>query len=145
MRTSLRRLANLAPLGVAALVVSLALVAACEGEADDPPAPPPAASPAETPAATAVPILDGETLFRQTCAVCHGVDLQGTAQGPPFLDRIYHPNHHSDASFRLAVQRGVIAHHWPFGNMPKIEGLSEQQVEAIIAYVRAQQQEAGLY
>ncbi len=141
MRTSLRKLASSASLGLAALAASLALAAACEGEADDPPAPPPAASP--TP--TAVPILDGETLFRQTCAVCHGVDLQGTAQGPPFIDRLYHPNHHSDAAFRLAVQRGVIAHHWPFGNMPKIEGLSDQQVEAIIAYVRAQQQEAGLY
>lgn len=145
MRTSLRRLANLVPLGVLALVASLALAAACAEEEAPPPAPPPAASPASTVGPTAVPILDGQTLFRQTCAVCHGVDLQGTAQGPPFIDRLYHPNHHSDAAFRLAVQRGVIAHHWPFGNMPKIEGLSEQQVDAIIAYVRAQQQEAGLY
>ena len=145
MPTSVWKLSRGAPLGLLVLVASLALAAACEGEADDPPAPPPAASPASTAAPTAVPILDGETLFRQTCAVCHGVDLQGTAQGPPFIDRLYHPNHHSDAAFRLAVQRGVIAHHWPFGNMPKIEGLSDQQVEAIIAYVRAQQQEAGLY
>lgn len=136
-----RKLAILGPLGVLALVAALALAGACAEEE----APRPAPTPVASPAATAVPILDGETLFRQTCAVCHGVDLQGTAQGPPFIDRLYHPNHHSDAAFRLAVQRGVIAHHWPFGNMPKIEGLSEQQVEAIIAYVRAQQQEAGLY
>ena len=145
MRLSMRKLSRGVPLGLAALAVSLALVAACEGEADVAPAPPPAASPEATAVPTAVPILDGETLFRQTCAVCHGIDLQGTAQGPPFIDRLYHPNHHSDAAFRLAVQRGVIAHHWPFGNMPKIEGLSDEQVEAIIAYVRAQQQEAGLY
>ncbi|MYE46550.1 MAG: cytochrome c [Chloroflexi bacterium] len=136
-----RKLTPAVPLGVVALVVALALVAACDGEAEPPPTPPPAASPA----ATAVPILDGQTLFRQTCAVCHGVDLQGTNQGPPFLDRIYAPGHHSDASFRLAVQRGVVAHHWTFGNMPKIEGLSEEQVEAIIAYVRDQQKQAGVY
>lgn len=135
------RLSSPGSLSFAALVAVLALVTACAGGADDPPAPPPAV----TPAATAVPILDGGTLFRQTCAACHGVDLQGTAQGPPFIDRIYHPNHHSDAAFRLAVERGVIAHHWPFGNMPKIEGLSDAQVEAIIKYIRAQQQEAGLY
>lgn len=141
MKGTARRIAIIAPLGLAALVVAIALGAACEGEPDVATAPPPAASPA----ATAVRILDGQTLFRQTCAVCHGVDLQGTEQGPPFLDRIYHPNHHSDAAFRLAVQRGVIAHHWRFGNMPKIEGLSEEQVEAIIAYVRGQQQQAGLY
>ncbi len=141
MQTIRRTLATVAPIGLMALVASLALVVACEEEADVAPAPPPAASPA----ATAVPILDGQTLFRQTCAVCHGIDLQGTNQGPPFLDRLYHPSHHSDAAFRLAVQRGVIAHHWPFGNMPKIEGLSDAQVEAIIAYVRGQQQQAGLY
>ena len=132
-----RRLSLLAPLGVAALVASLALVAACGGDEDTPPV----VTPGATPPAT----LDGETLFRQSCAVCHGIDLQGTNQGPPFLDRVYHPNHHSDAAFRLAVQRGVIAHHWRFGNMPKIEGLSDEQVEAIIAYVRQQQQLAGLY
>ena len=144
MRMLLRKLATLVPLGVVALVASLALVA-CTGNDSGAPAATPTPPPAASPAATAVPILDGETLFRQTCAVCHGIDLQGTNQGPPFLDRLYHPNHHSDAAFRLAVQRGVIAHHWPFGNMPKIEGLSDDQVEAIITYVRGQQQQAGLY
>ena len=141
MTGAARKLAIIAPLGLAALVVAIALGVACEGEPDVAPAPPPAASPA----ATAVPILDGQTLFRQTCAVCHGVDLQGTNQGPSFLNRIYAPGHHSDASFRLAVQRGVVAHHWTFGNMPKIEGLSDVQVEAIIAYVREQQKQAEVY
>ena len=140
----LRRPAMLAPLGTLALAASL-ILAGCTGNGSGGPAPTPTPPPAAPPAPTAVPILDGETLFRQTCAVCHGVDLQGTNQGPPFLDRLYHPNHHSDAAFRLAVQRGVIAHHWPFGNMPKIEGLNEQQVEAIITYIRDQQQQAGLY
>ena len=140
----LRKSAMLPPLGALALAASF-ILAGCTGNGSDGPTPMPTPPPAASPAATAVPILDGETLFRQTCAVCHGVDLQGTNQGPPFLDRLYHPNHHSDAAFRLAVQRGVIAHHWPFGNMPKIEGLSEQQVEAIITYIRDQQQQAGLY
>ena len=124
---------------VASAIALAAVLAACTSGDDAPPAPTAAPAPP-----TAVS-LDGRTLFIQTCSVCHGVDLQGTDRGPPFLNRIYGPGHHSDASFRLAVQRGVIAHHWRFGNMPKIEGLSDEQVEEIIKYVREQQALAGIH
>jgi hypothetical protein len=45
----------------------------------------------------------------------------------------------------LAVQKGVIAHHWRFGNMPSIENLDERDVNEIIAYVRWLQRQAGIY
>ena len=37
------------------------------------------------------------------------------------------------------------AHHWEFGNMPKIEGVTPADVEQIIRYVRWLQREAGIY
>jgi hypothetical protein len=37
----------------------------------------------------------------------------------------------------------VPAHHWNFGDMPPVEGLSSAQVDAIIGYVREVQQREG--
>ena len=87
----------------------------------------------------------GETVFNAKCAPCHGPGAQGTNHGPSFLSKIYEPNHHGDSSFHRAVQQGVQAHHWKFGNMPKIEGVSEQDVNEIIAYVRWLQRQAGIH
>ncbi len=87
---------------------------------------------------------DGAALYSQACASCHGADLRGTDQGPPFLDVIYRPGHHADVAFSLAVQRGARSHHWNFGNMPRIEGLTSAQVTAIVEFVREQQREAGI-
>jgi mono/diheme cytochrome c family protein len=88
--------------------------------------------------------LDGTSLYAQACAGCHGGDLAGTSEGPPFLDAIYRPGHHADASFLLAVRRGVRSHHWNFGDMPPIEGLIDAQVAAISTFVRERQVAAGI-
>ena len=87
----------------------------------------------------------GEELFNAKCAECHGEGGRGTDKGPPFLHRVYHPGHHGDKSFHMAVQRGAIAHHWQFGDMPKVEGLNKSDVDEIIAYVRWLQRRAGIY
>jgi mono/diheme cytochrome c family protein len=86
----------------------------------------------------------GEQLFAANCAVCHGAVGEGTATGPPLVHVIYEPGHHSDESFHLAVQRGVQAHHWDYGPMPPVSGLSREEVADIIAYVRDLQREAGI-
>ena len=88
--------------------------------------------------------VDGAVLFGQACASCHGANLDGTADGPPFIDSIYRPGHHADAAFLLAVRRGVRSHHWDFGNMPQIEGLGDEQVAAIVEFVRERQRAAGI-
>lgn len=88
--------------------------------------------------------LDGRALYAANCARCHGADLRGTKEGPPFLDAIYRPGHHADASFLIAVRSGARAHHWNFGPMLPVPGLSDQQVAAIVAFVRAEQQAAGI-
>lgn len=87
---------------------------------------------------------DGANLYSQACARCHGADLRGTNQGPPFLDAIYRPGHHADGAFLFAVRGGSRAHHWNFGNMPPIPGLTDEQVGAITGFVREQQRAAGI-
>lgn len=86
----------------------------------------------------------GPAHYAQACASCHGTELQGTDQGPPFLDALYRPGHHADAAFLLAARRGVRSHHWDFGNMPRVEGLSDEQLAAIVAYVRERQRAGGI-
>ncbi len=86
----------------------------------------------------------GAELFDASCASCHGVGAVGTDQGPSFLDPIYRPGHHADASFLLAVQQGVQPHHWTFGPMPAVPGLTETDVRDIVAYVRQLQTAAGI-
>lgn len=87
----------------------------------------------------------GEALFNVNCARCHGVKGVGTDKGPPLLHKTYHPNHHADISFYWAVERGVRAHHWPYGDMPKLEGVSKADTGSIIYYIRTLQKEAGIF
>ncbi|MFM7841547.1 MAG: cytochrome c, partial [Nitrospira sp.] len=68
-----------------------------------------------------------------------------TQQGPPFVHKIYEPNHHGDAAFQRAAALGVRAHHWQFGNMPKISSVTPADVDEIIKYVRWLQRQAGIY
>ncbi len=89
-------------------------------------------------------IAAGADLYAANCAACHGADLRGTNRGPSHLSEVYEPNHHSDAAFILAARRGVSAHHWSFGSMPPIEGLTDADLEAIVAFVRETQQSEGL-
>lgn len=59
------------------------------------------------------------------------------------LSIVYEPDHHPDESFRSAVTNGVRAHHWDYGPMPMITGLSDAEVTAIIGYIRAAQEREG--
>lgn len=86
----------------------------------------------------------GKGLYEKNCASCHGVDLQGSDKGPPMLNRIYQPSHHSDAAFQLAVSNGSRAHHWKFGDMAPVPGLSPDDVAQITAYVRFEQRKVGI-
>lgn len=86
----------------------------------------------------------GKRLFDKSCATCHGPNLKGSDKGPPFLHPVYEPSHHGDASFQAAVRYGVRAHHWKFGDMPPVQGVSADDVAHITAYVRQQQRLIGI-
>ena len=87
----------------------------------------------------------GKQAFDINCASCHGENAVGQhGVAPPLVHKIYEPNHHGDESFQRAVAMGVRAHHWKFGNMPAIEGLTRADVKPIIAYVRELQRHNGI-
>lgn len=90
-------------------------------------------------------LAQGQRLFGQHCAVCHGAGLNGSAQGPSLLHPVYEPSHHGDAAFQMAVRYGSRAHHWKFGDMPPIAGLSADDVAQITAFVRQRQRQAGIH
>ena len=125
------------PIGVVVFAIALLAIAGCQQGSQPTAAAPAASVPAE--------FAKGEALFNANCARCHGERAMGTNQGPPFIDRIYEPNHHADATFHLAARNGVRAHHWQFGNMPPVDGVSEADVNEIIGYVRWLQREAGIF
>ncbi len=88
-------------------------------------------------------LAEGEALYQDDCASCHGSDLRGTDEGPSHLSSVYEPNHHGDEAFRSAVANGSPQHHWQFGDMDPVPSLSEEDVDAIIAFVRDTQQREG--
>ena len=88
---------------------------------------------------------EGEVKFNNFCSRCHGPQGKGTTNGPPLVHKIYEPNHHADMAFQRAAAQGVRAHHWKFGNMPKINGVSPEDVSQIIAYIRWLQRQAGIF
>ncbi len=86
----------------------------------------------------------GSSLFSANCSKCHGVKLEGTDKGPSFLNKVYRPGHHGDMVFHWAVSKGVKQHHWHFGDMPAVAGLSGEDVADITAFVRLEQKKAGV-
>ncbi len=111
-----------------AAAVTAGLVAACGG----------AGSPERSAASQ-----DGSALYASSCASCHGSDLRGTDEGPSHLSIVYEPNHHGDDSFRSAIRNGAGQHHWNFGDMEPIDGLDDTEIDAIIAFVRSEQEREG--
>ena len=98
----------------------------------------------DEPSSTVASGSSGEALYQASCASCHGSDLRGTDQGPPHLSQVYAPDHHPDTSFRAAISQGSRAHHWDFGDMRPVDGLDDDEIDRIIAYVREQQETHGL-
>jgi mono/diheme cytochrome c family protein len=111
------------------------LLAACGGASEDP--------------ETGLPVQDadlvatGDPLYQAKCASCHGTDLRGTDKGPSHLSVVYEPNHHGDEAFVVAIRVGSRQHHWRFGNMERVDGLSDDDITAIIAFVRENQRIEG--
>ena len=87
----------------------------------------------------------GRKTYDANCASCHGPNAAGQdGVAPPLVHVIYEPGHHGDESFQRAVARGVRAHHWRFGDMPPVEGLTRRDVAGIVAYVRELQRANGI-
>ena len=97
------------------------------------------------PAALSAKARSGQEAFEANCAVCHGKNAAGQfGTAPPLVHAIYEPGHHGDESFQRAVALGAPAHHWGFGDMPPVEGLSRSDVDRIVAYIRELQRANGI-
>ncbi|WP_298855670.1 cytochrome c [uncultured Ruegeria sp.] len=87
----------------------------------------------------------GQRIFDTACAACHGSNAVGVeGAGPPLIHIIYEPSHHADESFQRAVAMGVRSHHWQFGDMPPVEGLTRGDVAMVIDYIREIQRANGI-
>jgi len=107
--------------GVAAIVASSALLAACD---------------VITPKRS-----EGEKLWRDRCSQCHGLDGRGntvTYMGNYKADLTDDSwSHGGDpGSWEVAIRRGI------FGSMPANPDLSREQVKALVGYVRELRGEA---
>jgi len=86
----------------------------------------------------------GEVAFNANCAACHGKNAAGTKKGPPLVHDIYNPGHHGDEAFFRAAKQGTPQHHWRFGNMPPRPGVSDEELAAIVRYIREMQLANGI-
>lgn len=86
----------------------------------------------------------GKSAFDANCASCHGPNGRGTGNGPPLIHDIYNPGHHSDEAFFIAARLGVRRHHWPYGDMPPQPQVTQDQLAAIVRYVRELQVANGI-
>ena len=87
----------------------------------------------------------GKIAFDANCAGCHGANAAGQdGVAPPLVHVIYEPNHHGDESFQRAAAAGVQSHHWRFGNMPPVDGITRADVAMIVAYIRELQRANGI-
>ena len=87
----------------------------------------------------------GQLLYEKYCSSCHSIDLTGSDKGPPLLHPFYKPSHHGDKAFYRAALQGARQHHWEFGDMPPVEGMTAGKMDKIVPYLRYYQQQKKLY
>ncbi|WP_134724212.1 c-type cytochrome [Paracoccus luteus] len=87
----------------------------------------------------------GQQAFAANCASCHGTDAEGREGiAPPLIHKVYEPSHHGDMAFVLAARNGVRAHHWSYGDMAPVPGLTDAELAGIIRFVREVQVANGI-
>ncbi len=87
----------------------------------------------------------GQLLYEKYCASCHGARLDGSDKGPPLVHAFYKPSHHGDESFYRAVLNGVRGHHWDFGDMEPVAGMTRGKMDSLLPFIRYYQQQMKLY
>ena len=84
---------------------------------------------AETPAASANQVAQGEALFAANCATCHGLDLQGTEDGPTLIGVGA-----ASVDFQVGTGRMPLAMTGPQAPSKPAQ-FTEEQISALAAYV----------
>ena len=116
-------------LGVVVVAAAVTALLLSSGGSDEPPAP---GSPEE--------LALGEEVFVDSCQTCHGEGAGGGLAGPPLVHEMYQDL--EDDDIRTAIRQGKARENWDFAPMPPVPGIEAHEIEAVIAYVRAQQAQA---
>ena len=87
----------------------------------------------------------GQLLYEKYCSSCHGLQLDGSDKGPTLLHPFYKPSHHGDKAFYRAALQGARQHHWEFGDMLPVEGMTTKKMDKLVPYIRYYQQQKKLY
>lgn len=90
-------------------------------------------------------LAKGQLLYEKYCSSCHGLQLNGSDKGPPLVHPFYKPSHHDDKSFYRAALKGVKQHHWNFGDMPPVPGMTPGKMDRVVPYLRYYQRQKKLY
>ena len=90
-------------------------------------------------------LAKGQLLYERYCSSCHGLQLDGSDKGPPLVHPFYKPSHHNDKSFYRAALKGVKQHHWNFGDMPPVAGMTPGKMDRVVPYLRYYQRQKKLY
>jgi mono/diheme cytochrome c family protein len=128
---------------IAGPAAAAAIVGLIVWQMQEKPVPPPPAASATSIQLTAAQ-EGGRQAFEARCAACHGAFGAGTDKGPPLTHKIYQPSHHPDQAFELAAKYGTRAHHWKFGDMPPVAGITAVEIPLIIDFIRAVQRANGI-
>ncbi len=72
-------------------------------------------------------------------------DVTEATRSVRLVHDIYNPGHHGDEAFSRAAKQGVPQHHWPFGNMQPLPDVSDEQLAAIVGYIRELQEANGIF
>ena len=90
-----------------------------------------AATDAQTTASTALTVEDGEKLFQANCATCHGMDLQGTDNGPSLIGVGELATEFQLSTGRMPLQSQTV-------QAPQKEvQFTDEQIQAMAAYVQS--------
>ena len=87
---------------------------------------------------------EGREHFAAHCGKCHGAYGEGTDLGPMLVHSLYAPKSFPDDRIVAAATEGATARHWPFGDMPAIETVSELQLAQITSFLREVQEANGI-
>lgn len=145
-------LVHLNPVRTSAMVVAAGAllgvlsggVVSAAGMRHEPPGPVPVTTMKENPKVPFKYAL-GVQKYRDRCSSCHGLWAEGVADvGPPLVHAYYRPDHHPDEAFYRATMKGVRSHHWTFGDMPPVSGITRMEVAAILKFVRWWQEQNGI-
>jgi mono/diheme cytochrome c family protein len=121
------QLEGLTPIPTLAPAITVTLNPALEG------APLTEGESAPTPAAEAGDPANGEAIFAQNCAVCHGENAEGGAVGPTLISAEIKAK--DDDHYRQVIANGVTGTAMPAWS----RSLSAQDIEDLIAFVRSKQ------